>query len=176
VGAIGRALIAVAALLLAGPLARGQPPSSDLPLPQTDLAIGLVGGAAFGELRGQRGALVGADVGLLHGVLGVHLGVRTFPEGRGQRFGVLAELTVWYVVLLGVGVRHDVMVSGEDRLLPEAPWGVTFLIAVPFPIARLGGGALLVAPYARPGARFVSDGVSGFHEAGLMVRWTSFGF
>lgn len=157
-------------------------PSANLPLPSWDIAIGLTGGVAFAEVESskQTGALFGVDVALLEGVLGLHLGLRTHREGYAQRLGGLVEFTAWYVVLLGVGCRFGAMLDAGGPDAPETEVGMTLLIAAPFPLVRLDGGragALVVAPFARPGLRFEGRGqVSGFHEVGLMLRWTSFGF
>lgn len=153
-----------------------------IPLPALDVAVGLTGAWAFDEGPSARntGGLVGIDVGVLDGVLGVHLGVRTHREGRAWRLGGLAELTVWYGLLLGVGARFGTMLDDGGPGVPTDEVGLTLLVAVPWPVVRLDGGragALVVVPYARPGFRFRGDaGVSGLHELGVMLRWTSFGF
>ncbi|MCB9731559.1 MAG: hypothetical protein H6745_02865 [Deltaproteobacteria bacterium] len=153
-----------------------------MPLPSWDLAVGLTGGVAFGEARsgGEPGFLAGVDVGLLEGVLGLHVGLRTHREGYAQRLGGLVEATVWYVVMLGVGVRFGHMLDDGGPGVPEDEIGLTVLVAAPFPVWRLddgAAGALVVAPFFRPGLRFLADGAwEGYHEAGVMLRWTSFGF
>lgn len=176
------ALALVATLGLAPRPSLAVDPSANLPLPSWDVAVGLTGGVAFAEVDSskQTGALVGVDVGLLEGVLGLHLGLRTHREGHAQRLGGLVEFTAWYVVLLGIGCRFGAMLAPGGPDAPDTEVGLTFLIAAPFPIARFDGGrdgALVLAPFARPGLRFAGGGeVTGFHEVGLMVRWTSFGF
>lgn len=153
-----------------------------LPLPSWDLTVGLTGGVAFGEARsgGAPGLLAGVDVGLLEGVLGLHVGLRTHREGFAQRVGGLVEATVWYVVMLGAGVRFGHMLDDGGPGVPEDEVGLTVLVAAPFPVWRVdggAGGAFVVAPFFRPGLRFLGEGAwEGYHEVGVMLRWTSFGF
>ncbi len=95
-GARWIALASVASLLAASPAARAEidyPVTLDLP--EWDVALGVSGGLAFDEVGGTRhtGALVGVDAGLLHGVFGLHLGLRTWREGWDWRVGGLVEVT-----------------------------------------------------------------------------------
>ncbi len=178
--ALALALVAVAA----PPVARA---AIDYPvvmdLPDWDVAIGLSGGLAFGESgrARHRGALVGLDVGLLQGVAGLHLGVRGWREGWGWRLVGSLEATVWYVGLFGVGVSYGAMGGEGGPDVPDEAVALTFLIAAPVLLSRLGddgdAGALVLAPYGRPGLRFEQGGgLRGHHEVGLMLRWTSFGY
>ncbi|TNF35010.1 MAG: hypothetical protein EP329_06660 [Deltaproteobacteria bacterium] len=152
-----------------------------LPLPDWDVAVGLTGGVAFDEVGGvsHTGALASVDLGLLDGVLGLHLGLRTHREGESWRVGGLVELTAWYVVLLGVGCRFGHMVESGGPDVADDEVGLTVLVGIPFPLARLDegrAGSLVLMPFARPGLRFDGGQVEGFHEVGLSLRWTSFGW
>jgi hypothetical protein len=156
-----------------------------VPRPHHDIAIGLSGGIAFGEdlhdslRRRPIYGLGGVDASWLHGIFGLHLGLHAHPEGTTTRVGATLEATVWYVVMLGLGASYGVTVGDPDREVPRRVPGLTLFIGVPFPIARLpaGHGALVLVPYVRPGIRFHGHGdLSGFHHAGLQLRWTSFGF
>jgi hypothetical protein len=156
-----------------------------IPLPHHDIAVGVSGGLAFGEDLGDSMrrrplyGLGGVDVSWLHGVFGLHLGLHAHPEGSTTRVGGTLEATVWYVVMLGLGGSYGVSTDDSDPAVARHARGLTFFLGVPFPIARLGRGrgAIALVPYVRPGVRFHGAGdVSGFHQAGLQIRWTSFGF
>ena len=156
-------------------------PAVPMRLPEHDLAVGLSGGVVYDERgdHGSFGALGGADVGYLHDVWGVHVGLRVQREGDAERLSVLVEGTVWYGFLFGLGTRFGWLVTDTDPILaiPHQAVDLTFLLALPIPI----GGHFVVAPYARPGLRLTGgdpdpDDVRGFHEVGLMLRWTSFAF
>lgn len=180
-GRLARALFAVALTgVVAGP-ARAIDYPVHLALPDWDVAVGLTGGVAFDELGGvsHTGALAGVDVSLLEGVVGLHLGLRTHREGFAWRVGGLVEVTAWYVILLGVGCRLGHMLDSGGPGVADSEIGLTVLVGVPFPLVRLDegrAGSLVLMPYARPGLRFDSPAVSGFHEVGLSLRWTSFGW
>lgn|GEM_PF-1829801 len=168
------------ALAVSGPASAVEYPVH-MSLPDWDLAVGLTGGVAFDERGGvsHTGVLAGLDLSLLDGVLGLHLGVRTHREGYSWRVGGLAEVTAWYVVLVGVGCRFGHMVDSGGPGVRDSEVGLTVLVGVPFPLARLDegrAGSLVLMPFARPGFRFDGDGVAGFHEVGLSLRWTSFGW
>ena len=110
--------------------------------------------------------------------------MRVHHEGRGERVSGLVEATVWYVLLFGMGVRAGGLVNDAGPEVPEVAVDLTFLLALPIPLwkdcnTRLG--ALVLAPYARPGFRMTGndpdpDDVRSFHEVGLTLRWTSFAF
>lgn len=156
-----------------------------VPLPHHDIAVGISGGLAFGEDLGASMrrrplyGLGGVDVSWLHGVFGLHLGLHAHPEGSTTRVGGTLEATVWYVVMLGLGGSYGVTTGDGDPAVARHARGLTFFLGVPIPIARLrhGRGAIVVMPFVRPGVRFHGAGdVSGFHQAGLQIRWTSFSF
>ncbi|MEZ4267437.1 MAG: hypothetical protein R3F39_13745 [Myxococcota bacterium] len=156
-----------------------------IPLPRHDIAVGVSGGLAFGEDLGDSMrrrplyGLGGVDVSWLHGVFGLHLGLHAHPEGATTRVGGTLEATVWYVVMLGLGGSYGVTTGEGDPDVARHARGLTFFVGVPFPLARLaeGRGAIVLVPYVRPGVRFHGGGdLSGFHQAGLQIRWTSFGF
>jgi hypothetical protein len=175
--------LALVAALSSAPAARAEIAYPvRMALPDWDLAVGLTGGVAFDENDERRGVgfLAGVDVGVLDNVWGLHLGLRTAREGAGQRVGGLVELTGWYVVMLGLGVRFGAMASDGGPDVPDSEIGATVLLAVPFPLFRVDegrGGSFVLAPFARPGLRFLGDGeVAGYHEVGVMLRWTSFGW
>lgn len=156
-------------------------PAVPMRLPHHDVALGISGGAVYDE-RGDRasfGHLIGFDAGYLDDVWGVHVGLRTQHEGDAERLSFLVEGTVWFGALFGLGVRAGWLVTDSNPLfaVPRQAVDLTFLLAVPIPL----GDHFVVAPYARPGFRLTGgdpdpDDLRGFHEFGLMLRWTSFGF
>lgn len=172
--------------LLWGTWAPGARAEFDYPVtlrvPSWDVGVGLSGGVAFGEggERWSSGALGGVDGYLLHGVFGLHLGVRAHPEGESTRVEGLAELSWWYLVMLGAGVTVGRMAAPGGPGVPASSLGFRALVAFPLPIWRLDGGrggAFVLMPFVRPGLRFLGRGqVVGYHEAGLSLAWTSFGF
>lgn len=177
------ACASAAALLAASPAAHAEVDyRSDLDLPHLDVAVGLSAGVAFDEDASRRstGALGGVDVSLLHGFFGAHLGLRAHPEGGSVRLGAVAEVSWWYLVLLGAGVGVGALAGDGGPRVPRSAVALTFLVGIPFPVARLDDGAagsLVLVPYGRPGLRFLADGdIAGFHEVGLMLKWSSFGF
>lgn len=182
-----RAVAALAALVL---LALAPPSRAEidwpiqLPLPEMDLAFGVYGGAAFGE-DAPAGGLVGLEVSLLEGVFGVHAGLRGHREGRADRVGLSLEATWWYLLMLGAGVQVGWMTDEGGPEVPDTAVTLHVLVALPIPLWRIGegaSGALVIVPYGRPGLRFKDENargdsnVVGFHDAGLMLKWTSFGF
>ena len=153
-------------------------------LPDWDVSVGATGGVALGENRRTTGVgpLFGVDVGVLHGVWGLHAGVRGFSEGNDWRVGGLLEVSAWYLLLFGVGWRVGGLIGSEVRpSSPAVSHALTVLVGVPLPIAGFGQGdsasSLVVVPFARPGLRFINaSDIVGYHEFGVMLRWTSFGF
>lgn len=153
-----------------------------LAVPDMDVAFGVTGGVAFGEdaRARQLGALVGVDASLLTGVFGLHVGLQGHPEGFSTRLGATVEATVWYLVMVGVGARFGALVGDGGPGIPDTTVALTVFVGIPIPLVRLCDGergTLVLMPYARPGLRVAAvDDLSGFHEAGLMLKWTSFGF
>ncbi len=151
-------------------------------LPDNDWAVGVSGGVAFGEeLRARTtGWLAGLDVSWLDGVFGIHGGLRVHREGFDHRLVGYLEATVWYVVLIGAGSHFGGMLGDGGPRVTARVVALHGYFGVPIPVARLGGGAmgaLVVLPYVRPGMRWGDGGdVYGYHEAGVALRWTSFGF
>ncbi|MFT7581153.1 MAG: hypothetical protein ACI9MR_002827 [Myxococcota bacterium] len=181
VGRVGIGFLGLAVLVvLASTAAHAMP--ARLSLPDWDVSIGVSTGVAFDETgtTGHIGALFGVDVGLLHDVFGLHAGIRTHREGLDWRLGGYVEATAWYVLLLGLGVRFGEMLADGGDGVPDTEVGLTVLVAAPFSIARLDegrDGSLIIVPYIRPGLRFVgAEDIVGFHEVGLMVRWSSWGW
>lgn len=153
-----------------------------LRVPSWDVGVGLSGGVAFGEgaTRLTSGALGGVDAYLLHGVFGLHVGVRAHPEGESTRIEGLGEVSWWYILMLGVGVTVGHTTSPPGPGVAASSLGFRALVALPLPLWRFDegrDGALVLMPFVRPGLRFVGRGeVVGYHEAGLSLAWTSFGF
>lgn len=155
-------------------------------VPDGDWALGVTVATAWDESASpvDGGGLLGVDVGWLEHVFGLHAGMRIQHEGKGERLSGLVEATAWYVLLFGVGARAGWMVSDGGPGVPDAAFDVTLLVALPLPLwkdCRERSGALVIAPYARPGFRLTGgdpdpDDVRGFHELGLMLRWSSFAF
>ncbi len=153
----------------------------DLALPQWDWAVGVSGGLAFGEDGSQRsmGALGAVDLSLLHGFFGAHLSLRAHPEGSSVRLGAVAEVSWWYLVMVGAGVGVGAMADHGGPKVPPTTVTVTFVVGVPFLLTRLEdgeAGAIVLVPYGRPGLRIGGRDLAGFHEAGLMLKWTTYGF
>ncbi len=153
-----------------------------LRVPSWDVGLGLTGGVAFGEgaRRLNSGVLGGVDGYLLHGVFGLHVGLRAHPEGESTRVEGLAEVSWWYLVMLGAGVTVGRTTGPGGPGVPASSLGFRALVALPFPLWRLDdgrAGTLVLMPFVRPGLRFLTRGqVVGYHEAGLSLAWTSFGF
>jgi hypothetical protein len=149
-----------------------------LRLPDRDVAVGISGGVAFGEARDLHGVggAGGVKVSLLHGLFGLHTSLRFHREGYSYRLSGGLEASFWYVVLVGAGAEVGGMLGKGGPGVPPLAAAMTVLIAFPVPVAKLGdGGSLWVVPYARPGMRFEGpEDVTGFHELGLMLEWTSF--
>jgi len=155
-------------------------------VPDGDWALGVTVATAWDEAASpvDGGGLIGVDVAWLEHVFGLHAGVRVQHEGKGERLSGLVEATAWYVLLFGVGARAGWMVSDGGPEVPDAAFDLTLLIALPIPLWKDCAdrtGALVIAPYARPGFRLTDgdpdpDDVRGFHELGLMLRWSSFSF
>jgi len=155
-------------------------------LPDDDWALGVTVATAWDEadsvLRG--GALLGLDGSWLDDVFGLHAGVRLQREGRGERLSGLVEASAWYVLLMGLGLRLGATIDAAGPQVPRFAVDLTLLVALPIPLWRdcLGRrGALVIAPYARPGFRLSGrdpdpDDLRGFHELGVMLRWTSYAF
>ena len=176
------ALASVAALAAATTDARAEVDyRPDLALPHWDWAVGVSGGVAFGEDGSQRstGGLGAVDVSLLHGFFGAHLSLRAHPEGTSVRLGAVAELSWWYLVMVGAGVGVGAMADHGGPKVPPTSVALTFVVGVPFLLARVEGGeagAIVLVPYGRPGLRIGGGDLAGFHEAGLMLKWTTYGF
>jgi len=155
-------------------------------LPDNDWALGISLASAWDEAESpiSGGPLVGIDASYLDDVFGLHSGVRVHHEGRGERVSGLVEATVWYVLLFGMGVRGGGLVNDAGPGVPDVAFDLTFLIALPIPLwkdCNTRVGALVLAPYARPGFRMTgndpdADDIRGFHEVGITLRWTSFAF
>ncbi|MGB0588478.1 MAG: hypothetical protein ACPGU1_02250 [Myxococcota bacterium] len=178
--------LALALVLIAG-LPHSAAAEFDWPLtsrlPHHDIAVGLNGGVAFGD-SGERfttGVAGGVDLSYLHGVFGAHLSLTTFVERTGVRLQPLAELSLWYVALVGVGLSVSPFLGDHASDVPETAVTLHMLLGLPIPIwsARPedGGGSISIMPFARPGFRVQEAGVvKGHHTVGLMVKWSSFGF
>ncbi len=155
-------------------------------LPDADWALGVSVATAWDEAQSpiDGGPLVGVDASLLDDVFGLHAGVRVHTEGRGQRVSGLVEASVWYLVALGAGVRAGWLVSEAGPEVPDFALDITLLLAAPIPLwkdCQGRAGALVIAPYVRPGFRLTGndpdpDDLRGFHELGVTLRWTSFAF
>ncbi len=163
--------------------------SVDMALPDRDFAFGLTGGVVFDEDRrdAATSGMLGLDASYLDGLFGAHLGVRAHREGFDWRVAGLAEVTWWYLLLLGTGVQVGQMLGDGGPGVPDTAVALTLLVGAPFPIATLDegrGGSLVLMPYGRPGLRFRGerpgldrdDRVRGYHEIGVSLRWTSFGW
>jgi len=180
-------------------------PAVPMSLPDDDYAIGISSGLAWDEAadvfavgasRGSQG-VVGLDVGYLDSVFGLHGGLSMHGELATERLSVRLEATAWYGLLFGLGARVGWLVgdptpyelSGPSQIPePDATSvDLTALIALPIPLwsdCEGRAGALVLAPYARPGLRLTGaadgthreDTIRGFHEVGLMLRWSSFSF
>ncbi len=180
-------------------------PAVPMSLPDDDYAVGISTGLAwdeaadvlaFGASRGSQG-VVGLDVGYLDSVFGLHGGLSLHGELATERLSVRFEATAWYGLLFGLGTRVGWLVgdptpyelSAPSRIPEPAATSVdlTALVALPIPLwsdCEGRAGALVIAPYARPGLRLsgAADGthhedtIRGFHEVGLMLRWSSFAF
>lgn len=180
--------LGLASLALAG--CASFDPAVPYRLPDDDWAVGVSGAVVWDESESPLtgGPLGGLDVSYLDDVFGLHAGLRLQHEGRGERLAGLVEATAWYVLELGAGLRYGGMVSdaGVDagEAVPDRALDLTFIVALPIPVWRDcvdRAGALVIAPYARPGLRLTggdpdADDVRGFHEIGITVRWTSFAF
>jgi hypothetical protein len=155
-------------------------------LPDDDWALGVTLATVWDEdddpLTG--GGLVGLDAAWLDDVFGLHGGVRIQHEGRGERLSGLLEVSAWYVFLFGAGVRAGATLTQAGPDVPGTAVDLTLLLALPIPLWKDCAertGALVIAPYARPGFRLTGrdpdpDDIRGFHELGVMLRWTSFAF
>ena len=178
--------VALLAACVSISVATGARAEVDLPAvmrgPDLDIAVGLAGGVGFSETldRSTTGPVGGVDLSLLDGAFGLHGAFRLSTEGHGMRFNSVIEISWWYVVMLGVGGGVGIMTEDGGPDLADVVGSMTMLIAVPFPVLRLSEGscgAIVLMPYVRPGLRFHgADAITGFHEAGLMVKWTSYGF
>jgi len=174
-------------------------PAVPFRLPDDDWSVGLVGGVVWDERESPLtgGPLGGVEVGWLDDVFGVHGGLRVQGEGRTARVTATAEVSAWYLAVFGLGVRAGYAPAESVRELssaaPDSARGVavsrwatdlTLLVALPIPVWKDcvdRTGALVLAPYVRPGIRITGgdpdpDDLRGFHEVGLMLRWTSFAF
>ena len=176
--------IAVLSSLIAG--CASVDPAVPYRLPDNDWALGVSLATAWDEAETpiSGGPLVGIDASYLDDVFGLHAGVRVHNEGRGERVSGLVEVSAWYLLMFGLGVRAGELVNDAGPGVPEVAVDITFLVALPIPLwkdcsSRIG--ALVLAPYARPGFRLTGndrdpDDIRGFHEIGLTLRWTSFAF
>jgi len=179
---VAAVLVCVGLTLPAPPAAAEFDWPATLALPDNDYALGISGGVAFGEeLRGATtGWLVGLDASWLEGLLGIHGGLRVHREGFAHRLSGYAEVTVWYLVMIGVGTHFGAMLGNGGDDVDDTVVALHGYFGVPIPLARFDDGnygTLVLVPYARPGMRFVEEGkVVGYHEAGISLRWTSFGF
>lgn len=160
----------------------GFDPPVPMRLPDDDWAIGVSGAVVWDESSAidLGDGLVGVDASWLDGVWGLHAGVRVHGDvGAYTRVGGLVEATGWYGIMLGLGSRFGWTTEGAHPAVD-----LTLLVAVPIPIWKdcVGRtGALVIAPYARPGFRLTGndrdpDDLRGFHEVGITVRWTSYSF
>ena len=185
-GALGARLLALGlvAVLLAVP-ARASAEADwpiDLKLPDLDWAVGVGAAAAFGDKGGkaETGLLLAADVSFLHSMFGATLGVRAYKEGAAWRVGGLAEVTFWYLVMIGVGASIGWMTADGGPRARDQEVAIHAMLGVPFPMWSIEDGArgtMVAMPYARPMMRFEAHGdIEGFYEIGLMLKWTSFGY
>jgi len=179
---VGRArrITTAAAVLFAG--CGTLDPAVPLGLPDGDLALGVSAAVMWDEREplDQGEPLVGVDASWLDGVWGLHGGLRWYGEGSRERVGLLVEATGWYGLLLGVGARVGWATSGEAGPVGD----LTFMIGVPVPLVRASaerGWSIVLVPYARPGFRLTggdrdSDDVTGYHELGVSLRWSTYAF
>jgi hypothetical protein len=179
-------------------------PAVPMRLPDNDYVLGLSAGLTWDEaadplvIRTGRGSrpMVGVDFGWLDHVFGVHAGLSAHGELEAERLSLRLEATAWYGLVFGLGARVGWLLSDPapvdlafPRVVPtpaDTSVDLTMLIAVPIPIwkdCEGRSGALVLAPYARPGLRLTppdgvrgDDDLRGFHEVGLTLRWTSFAF
>ena len=152
---------------------------TSMDLPHHDLSLGLLSGAAFGEGRGSasQGALFGVEAGWHHGVLGTQLGIRGQREGQATRLTGTLEVTAWYMVSLGAGIRLGSMLEPGGPGVPDREAALTLFVGAPIPLWASPDGAWILMPFVRPGVRLNDpEGISGHHELGLGVRWTSYGW
>jgi len=199
-----RSRVFFVAALLALPSACGTvDPAVPMSLPDNDYAIGLSSGLAWdeaadvfavGAARGSQG-VVGLDVGYLDSIFGLHGGLSLHGELATERLSLRVEATAWYGLLFGLGARVGWLVGDPTPYELSAPPKIpepdhtsvdlTALLALPIPLwsdCEGRAGALIIAPYARPGLRLTgaadgtprADTIRGFHEVGLMLRWSSF--
>jgi hypothetical protein len=156
-------------------------------LPSNDFAVGIDAALIYGDDDGlDLGPLTGFEVSWLDGLYGLHGGFSVHPEADVARVSFRAEATLWYVALFGVGLRTGSLTGrawDKELALPAPTRPPTFatdltaLVALPLALwRREGEGAAVLLPYVRPGLRASQDGLSGVHELGLMLRWTSYSF
>lgn len=153
-------------------------PPIDLRTPSLDLAVALAGGVAFDEsgTQSQTGFIGGLDLTLLESLFGITAGFRFHPEGRSTRVVIGAEISVWYALLVGVGVSHGWLLGDGGPGVPEQATALSLRLGVPIPLADLdGAGSLLLLPYGRASLRFVDDGVQAHHELGIALAWSTWG-
>jgi len=155
----------------------------NLALPDLDYAIGVAAGVGFGERAGERFShpLVGLEASFLHHLVGVHAALRTHEEGDAWRVGGLAEVTIWYLVMAGVGVSAGWMVDDGGKGVPDGVFAVHAFLGIPFPLWTVAEpeplGTMVATPYARAALRILDeDQVGGFFEVGVRLQWTSFVF
>jgi hypothetical protein len=155
--------------------------ATDFQLPNHDVALGLSMGAAFSE-AGTRasGILGGFDISYYHGFLGLHLNGWAHPEGPGIRLGGGFEGSFWYVAMAGLGIRVGTLLGGDVLGSSQHTVAITTLLGLPLPLVSLSegkGGTLVLMPFIRPGLRLVGGGnITGHHQAGVTLTWTSYGF
>ena len=148
-------------------------------MPEHDITVGISGGVNFGEKAraAHRGPSLGVSLGYHHDFLGVQLEVGGRREGMTSQVGGSVDIMFWYLALVGGGVTYWKSLSTSHSDIPATAWGVSGFVGIPIPLARLGSGALVLVPYARPGLRFAAtDNVQGHHEAGLRLSWSTFDF
>jgi hypothetical protein len=160
-------------------------PALPMRLPDSDHAVGI--SVALAQRSRPH---FGVDYAYLDGVFGLDAGLSIEGEADVARVALRTEALVWYGLVFGLGARVGWLTSRawdaelatpEPVRPPRFATDLTALVAYPLAVWSSPAGAILIAPYLRPGLRVAPSAhpgavLSGVHEFGLMLRWSTFSF
>ncbi|MBN2497229.1 MAG: hypothetical protein JXR96_21735 [Deltaproteobacteria bacterium] len=137
-------------------------------MPEHDFGLG----PAVAYVRGEgHGFAVDIEGSYTYGFFTAALDFKLARDGDCDLYGPQLELSAWYFVNAGVGAGY--LFGGQDGPLVHVflgvPWGGDFL-----PDAMEPFSSLYLEPYYRLHFFFPGDGFRLLHEAGLMIKISTY--
>ena len=125
--------------------------------PENDVALGPALAYAYGP---DAGYALGFDTAYSHKSLAASVNLKYVRQGGYQLYGAQTEFSIWFLANWGLGAGY---LGGDDA-------GPVFHLFTGFPV---GDDHYFAEPYYRMNF-FVPGGLELIHEAGLMVKYTTF--